>query len=152
MANFDRNLAVVIGINQYQHGISPLHTAVNDAKRLVQILRNQHGYSNWVFLDDGATLQNLTRLLHTTLPQQVKKNDRLLFYFAGHGIAFNGDDGPEGYLIPQNAKLGDTNSYLPMRKLQEALINLPCRHFLGIFDCCFAGAFGCAFDDAASFT
>ncbi|NEQ58914.1 MAG: hypothetical protein F6K53_16555, partial [Moorea sp. SIO4A1] len=68
-------------------------------------------------------------------------NDRLLFYFAGHGVALNGDDGPAGYLIPQDAKLGDTNSYLPMTKLHDALSQLPCRHFLGILDCCFAGAF-----------
>jgi uncharacterized caspase-like protein len=36
----------------------------------------------------------------------------LLFYFAGHGVALNGDDGPQGYLIPQDAKLGDTKTYL----------------------------------------
>ncbi|NEP35876.1 caspase family protein, partial [Moorena sp. SIO3B2] len=69
------------------------------------------------------------------------ENDRLLFYFAGHGVALNGDDGPAGYLIPQDALLGDTNSYLPMTKLHDALSQLPCRHFLGILDCCFAGAF-----------
>ena len=55
--------------------------------------------------------------------------------------ALNGDDGPAGYLIPQDAKLGDTNSYLPMTKLHDAFHQLPCRHFLGILDCCFAGAF-----------
>jgi uncharacterized caspase-like protein len=75
------------------------------------------------------------------LPRQVKPNDRLLFYFAGHGIALNGEDGPTGYLIPQDAILGNTQTYLPMTKLQECLENLSCRHFLGILDCCFAGAF-----------
>ncbi|GAB1541025.1 hypothetical protein NUACC21_36940 [Scytonema sp. NUACC21] len=141
MAEFARNLAFIIGIKYYINGISPLQNAVNDAKKLVEILREQHGYRVWVCLNQVATLQNLNKLLKETLPQQVTKDDRLLFYFAGHGIALNGDDGPGGYLIPQDAKLGDTNTYLPMVQLHECLSQLPCRHFLGILDCCFAGAF-----------
>ena len=138
---FSRNLAFIIGINNYTNGISPLNTAVNDAKKLVEILRKKHDYQVWVCLDEVATLSSFHKFFFHTLPQQVTENDRLLFYFAGHGVALNGDDGPAGYLIPQDAKLGDTNSYLPMTKLHDALIKLPCRHFLGILDCCFAGAF-----------
>ena len=141
MSEFSRNLAVVIGINQYENGISPLATAVNDAKKFNEILRHEHGYQVWILLDEEATLQNIKHLLEETLTQQVSADDRLVFYFAGHGIALNGEEGPEGYLIPQDAKLGDTNSYLPMTQLQSALSDLPCRHFLGILDCCFAGAF-----------
>ncbi|NEO78247.1 caspase family protein, partial [Moorena sp. SIO4G3] len=138
---FSRNLAFIIGINNYTNGISPLNTAVNDAKKLVEILRKKHGYQVWECLDELASLTNFKKFLEKTLPEQVTENDRLLFYFAGHGVALNGDDGPAGYLIPQDALLGDTNSYLPMTKLHDALIKLPCRHFLGILDCCFAGAF-----------
>ena len=138
---FKRNLAFIVGINNYNNGISPLKTAVNDAKKLVEILRHKHGYKVWVCLDEVATLINLNKLLEKTLPREVRENDRLLFYFAGHGVALNGDDGPTGYLIPQDATHGDTNSYLPMTKLHDALSQLSCRHFLGILDCCFAGAF-----------
>ncbi|NES44091.1 caspase family protein, partial [Moorena sp. SIO2C4] len=138
---FSRNLALIIGINNYQNGISPLNTAVNDAKKLIEILHEKHGYEVWECLDEVATLSNFNKFLDQTLPEQVTENDRLLFYFAGHGVALNGDDGPAGYLIPQDAKLGDTNSYLPMTKLHDAFHQLPCRHFLGILDCCFAGAF-----------
>ena len=141
MSDFKRNLAFVIGINNYTNGIPQLQTPINDAKKLVEILREKHGYQVWVCLDETATLKTLNNLLTTTLPQQVQPDDRLLFYFAGHGVALNDDDGPKGYLIPQDAKLGDVQSYLAMTKLQEALTQLPCRHFLGIFDCCFAGAF-----------
>ena len=138
---FERNLAFIIGINNYSNGISPLNTAVNDAKKLVEILRKKHGYKVWVCLDKVATLTNLNQLLYQTLPEQVSEDDRLLFYFAGHGVALNGSDGPAGYLIPQDATQGDTNTYIAMTKLHDALSQLPCRHFLGILDCCFAGAF-----------
>ncbi|NEQ82065.1 MAG: caspase family protein, partial [Moorea sp. SIO2I5] len=141
MSEFSRNMAFVIGINNYTNGISPLQNAENDAKQLVELLRKQHGYQVWVCLNELATLKNLNRFLDKILPEQVGENDRLLFYFAGHGIALNGDDGPAGYLIPQDAQLNATQTYLPMAKLQESLEKLPCRHFLGILDCCFAGAF-----------
>ncbi|MBW4510898.1 MAG: caspase family protein [Scytonematopsis contorta HA4267-MV1] len=141
MSDFNRNLAFIIGINEYRNGISQLHSATNDAKRLVEILREKHNYQVWVCLDELATLSNLIKLLEDTLSQQVTSEDRLIFYFAGHGIALNGEDGPQGYLIPQDAVLGDTKTYLPMTRLQESLNKLPCRHFLAILDCCFAGAF-----------
>ncbi|MBD2342087.1 caspase family protein [Calothrix sp. FACHB-156] len=141
MSEFSRNIAFIVGINNYTNGISSLQNAVNDAKKLVEILREKHEYQVFVCLDEVATLKNLNQLLEKTLAEQVSENDRLLFYFAGHGIALNGDDGPTGYLIPQDAKLNATETYLPMTKLQESLEKLPCHHFLGILDCCFAGAF-----------
>ncbi|MEP1077769.1 caspase family protein [Leptolyngbya sp. PL-A3] len=141
MSGFSGNLAIVIGINQYDYGIAPLQNAVNDAKQLVKILREKHNYRVWVCLDEDATLKNLEHLLEKTLPENVGQDDRLLFYFAGHGIALSGDDDPAGYLIPQDARQGEVQTYLPMTRLQAALEKLPCRHFLGILDCCFAGAF-----------
>ncbi|MGB3787476.1 MAG: caspase family protein, partial [Phormidesmis sp.] len=140
-SKFDQSLAVVIGINRYGSGIAPLRTAVADAEKIAHLLKVNHGYKTTLLLDQNATHQHLTDLIHHTLPQQVKSADRLLFYFAGHGIALNGEDGPEGFLIPQDARLGSTQTYLSMVQLQQALIALPCRHFLAIFDCCFAGAF-----------
>lgn len=118
----------------------PLKNAVNDAAALIKLLREKHGYEVREYLDEAATLLNLHEMLLTTLPKEITANDRLLFYFAGHGIAFNSDE-PEGYLIPQDATLGDVQTYLPMNQLHECLSKLPCRHFLGILDCCFAGAF-----------
>ncbi|MCB0112318.1 MAG: NACHT domain-containing protein, partial [Caldilineaceae bacterium] len=64
-----------------------------------------------------------------------------LFYFAGHGIALDSDDGPHGYLVPVDACLEDKTSLLSMHTIYQALHALPCRHLLAILDCCFAGAF-----------
>ncbi|WP_036487476.1 caspase family protein [Myxosarcina sp. GI1] len=141
MSQFKRNLAIAIGINNYTNGIVSLSTAVNDAREIAQILQQQHDYQVWGLLDERATLQDCVRLIEEFLPQNITESDRLIFYFAGHGIALNSDEGLEGFLIPQDAKLGDTSTYLPMVRLQQALNNLPCRHFLCILDCCFAGAF-----------
>jgi len=48
---FDRNIAVVIGIDNYQNGIHPLKTAVNDARKIADILENKYEYQE-VIRDD----------------------------------------------------------------------------------------------------
>ena len=141
MQGFARSLAYIIGIDRYGNGIPRLRSAVNDARRLAEILDKDHGYQVQLLTDDGATRAALDTLLGETLPQTVTSGDRLLLYFAGHGIALESDDGPAGYLIPQDADRDDPQTFLSMRQVAEGLGKLDCRHFLLILDCCFAGAF-----------
>ena len=143
MSEFERSLAIVIGINRYQNGISPLQTAAEDAKELSLLLALEHNYEVVRLLDEQATRENLRKLLLEELPREIKPcdRDRVLFYFAGHGIALNDENGPAGYLVPQDAKPGNSESFLPMQDLHDALIALNCRHLIAILDCCFAGTF-----------
>ncbi|WP_414622819.1 caspase family protein [Calothrix sp. CCY 0018] len=167
--NFERNLAVVIGIDRYDsRGIHDLQTAVSDAIAIANLLRDEYGYKDehivrlfspkddkyppatleQPFSPEGdkyppATLEQLRLLLTETLPNKLKPTsaDRLLFYFAGHGISRNSQDGPAGYLVPQTAEQGNQDSFLSMRELHDALSKLECHHLLIILDCCFAGTF-----------
>jgi WD40 repeat protein/energy-coupling factor transporter ATP-binding protein EcfA2 len=141
LKRFGQHLAVVIGINDYHSGVPVLQTPVNDAQALAALLGEQHGYEVTLRLNGQANRAALEELLEQDLPKRLGENDRLLFYFAGHGIALNGDEGPEGYLVPQDARLNELDTYLRMAWVHQALLQLPCRHFLGILDCCFAGAF-----------
>ncbi|MEG5066413.1 caspase family protein [Microcoleus sp. B3-A4] len=145
--NFDRNLAVVIGIDRYKNHpqIHRLRTPVNDAKALADVLEKyEYKPENVIrLLDEAATLTGLQTLLNDTLPNQLKptKGDRLIFYFAGHGIPRNSQDGPKGYLVPQDADWQKEGSFLAMSEVYEALSKLECHHLLVILDCCFAGTF-----------
>lgn len=143
MSEFTRSVAVVVGINKYQNGISQLHTATEDATELSRILTEMYNYKVEQLLDEEATLENIKQLLLETLPNKIRptEEDRVLFYFAGHGTALNSEDGPTGYLVPQNAKPEARDTFLPMQELHNALTSLECRHLLTILDCCFAGAF-----------
>ena len=94
---FRRNHAVIIGIDKYSNGISPLATAVNDARRLAQILEEQYDYSITLLIEE-VTRARLQALFQKELSGQIDANDRLLLYFAGHGVALDGENGPEGYL------------------------------------------------------
>ncbi|MEP0924351.1 caspase family protein [Leptolyngbya sp. ST-U4] len=151
MSDFTCNLAIVIGINNYHNGIADLKTAKPDAAKLAGLLSKDYNYQVELITDETErkpTLTEIRTLLTEWLPQQLKppaENNRLLFYFAGHGMPLESDDGPRGFLLPQDAnpnpKPGESNNFLPMQELHDALITLPCHHLLIILDCCFAGTF-----------
>lgn len=137
---FRQNVAVVIGINDYTNGIAPLTTPIHDAERLATILQRDHHYTVHL-LTAAVTKPRLADLFQRQLLAELGADDRLLVYFAGHGIALDGDDGPTGYLIPQDGAADDRTSFVAMTELHSWLAALPCRHLLLILDCCFAGAF-----------
>jgi hypothetical protein len=139
--DFASSQAVIVGINAYGQGVPCLRSAVHDAERLAEILRTTYSYKVTSLLDSDASCEGLRRWFEEVLPNQVADNDRLLVYFAGHGIALDGEDGPRGYLLPQDARRDDRDSFLPMETFHGWLGNLRCRHLLVILDCCFAGAF-----------
>jgi len=138
---FGRSLAVVIGINTYGEGIEHLSSAVPDAQAIAEALRRDHLFETWCLFDDEAQLPQLLALLHSRLPSALGPGDRLLLYFAGHGIALDSDAGPAGYLIPAGARRSFRDGFLPMRVVHAALAQLSVRHVFVILDCCFAGAF-----------
>ena len=136
---FDQSHAFLIGINDYEN-VSPLSTAVNDANEIAEILREHHGFRvHGPLLNPGK--KEILRYLKKTVVPAVGKDDRIFFYYAGHGIALDGETGPNGYLVPKDAKRNDVKSMLPMHEIHEIMDSLDCRHGLLIFDCCFAGAF-----------
>ncbi|WP_020537476.1 caspase family protein [Lewinella cohaerens] len=136
---FTTSHAFIIGINDYEH-LTPLSTAVNDAQVLAERLAEDHGYQVHPPLLN-ANRAAIMQLLEVDLPRLVSEDDRILFYFAGHGIALDSDDAPKGYLVPADAKPGDPETLLAMDTFHDAVTKLPCKHGLLVLDCCFAGAF-----------
>ncbi|MBK9737099.1 MAG: caspase family protein [Saprospiraceae bacterium] len=136
---FTHHYAFIIGIDAYEK-VSSLSTAVNDAKKVAEVLKDKHHFEVIPPLLDPKG-NAIRTLLHDTMPKVVGNDDRVVFYFAGHGIASDGDDGPTGYIAPADADTADMKTFIPMTEVKEALNNLTCRHLLVILDCCFAGAF-----------
>jgi WD40 repeat protein len=136
---FATSHAFIIGINDYQH-VSRLTTAVSDATIIAAQLKQAHGYHVHGPLLN-ASKSEMMQWLQDEIPNQVGVEDRILFYFAGHGIALDGDEGPNGYLVAADTEPGVKDSLISMNELHDALTGLPCRHGLLILDCCFSGAF-----------
>jgi WD40 repeat protein len=137
---FRRGHAAIVGVDAYASA-PPLTNAVHDASVLADLLGRAHGYDVSLLCDAEATRAGLLGLLTRELPARVGADDRLLFYFAGHGVAFSDDRGPAGFVVPQDGAAAQRSSLVSMAEVHEALAALPCRHVLAIFDCCFAGAF-----------
>lgn len=135
---FRRSLAVVIGIDRYGEGISPLRSAVADATAVAQALE-RGGFETWPVLGADASLHRLLAVLRQELPQALGPDDRLVFYFAGRGVASDGDRAPTGYLVPADARRADRGGFLALDVLYGELAKLPVRHAFLVLDCCFSG-------------
>lgn len=149
--DFHRNIAIIIGINDYSNGVPRLETAVPDAEEFARLMQERYQYEVHLLLNEDATLNKLKQLIdcfsNKKIPfgkdPEINDKDRIILYFAGHGKAFDAkekQEGPVGYLIPQDAT-DNPDTYLKMQDFHDALLKLPCRHLLVILDCCFSGAF-----------
>ncbi len=137
---FARSLAAVVGIDGYRDDIPPLENAVRDAEKLAERLKNRHGY-RIRSLTENVTVARFLSFLDR-LRADVGGGDRVLFYFAGHGIAPDVQLRRPGCFVFQNARRIDgTEGLLSMDEVKERLDRLPCRHLLVILDCCYAGNF-----------
>lgn len=135
---FGTSHAFIIGINDYED-FPPLKTAVNDALALADALQKYHDYEVYEPLIN-AKYQEVIDLFTDKIPKTVNENDRVLLYFAGHGISEEKDGKPnDGYLAPADAVNGAYNTLIPFEELYKTLNKLPCKHGLLVMDCCFAG-------------
>jgi WD40 repeat protein len=140
---FTAKHAAVIGIDAYGGGIAALRSAAADARAVAAALARDHGFAApHLLLDGAADGATILRLLEETLPAAAGADAAVVLYFAGHGVALgDSSEGPEGFLLPQDARAGDESTWLPMARVRAALGRLPCRHLLVVLDCCFAGSF-----------
>ena len=116
---FTTSHAFIVGINDYEH-VSSLKTAVNDATAIAEELETEHGYEVHPPLLN-ATKAELENLLLETMPNKVGPKDRVIFYFAGHGIALDSDDKPQGYLVPADADGVDPETLVSMDLLHDSI-------------------------------
>src|SRR5262249_982103 len=152
--NLPRGYALVIGIATYRN-LDPskqLRYPESDAAAVARVLINHEGGSfppENVHLLQGkdATLANIRRELEAWLPSVAQPSDRVVVYFAGHGLVKNG----RGYLAPWDVdpnRLEDP-AY-PMTALGEVLANRIRSHWKVLLtDACHSGKINAETTDAA---
>jgi uncharacterized caspase-like protein len=98
-AEHNDRYALVIGNSEYQ-AMTKLANPVNDASDIAAELSNV-GFQ--VDLVTNATLGEMTVAVQRFVEnlQHTKKAEAALFYYAGHGVQFNGLN----YLVPVNADI-----------------------------------------------
>lgn len=135
MFNFAAHKAYIIGISHY-HSFPSLQTPLHDGKELARLLRAQQFAVKELY---DADKRELTDFLEA-MQKDIAQNDRVILYYAGHGMARDHANRPEGWLIPSDGEK-DVSTFVPMEWLSAMIRQLPCRHFLLLLDCCFSGVF-----------
>ena len=88
---YNHSYAVVIGISDYQ-SLPDLPGAVPDAKHVAEALEKEHKFDVRLLLNRDATRTRTTTELGDRLIPVLKYGDRVLDYFAGHGVTVGEGD------------------------------------------------------------
>ena len=131
---------MVIGIDNYQNdNINDLKGAVRDAKKVAAELKKR-GISVKTFINKNATQRAIKAYLGDKLPGIVQENERVIVYFAGHGVSMGSGEAAMGYLLPVDA---DRNSLratgISMREIQAWFQDYRAKHVMFVADACYSG-------------
>lgn len=138
------SFALVIGVSQYKHW--PSLQGVREDATAVAAALTRNGFK--VTLATDPTLGQLEKVFSDFINSHgLDRENRLLFYFAGHGHTLLTSDGrTQGFLIPVDAPLPDDKDLrpfithaLPMDQIGSYATRIQAKHALFMFDACFAG-------------
>ena len=137
--------AVIVGINDYKNW-PKLRYAVNDANGIEDALVSHFGFQRdhiRKLINGDATRQRIMEVLgdEFTDGKKVQRDDRVFFFFAGHGATRTFEDGRQlGFIVPVDA---DASNYystaISMTSLREASDLIPAKHIYFVMDSCYSG-------------
>jgi hypothetical protein len=137
--------ALIIGNSNYTNGWDPIAGAIRDVTEVAKVLEN-HGFN--ITLKTDLTRQNFNRAMSEfSLKFGKEEDNRLLFYFAGHGYTRKMATGEElGYLVmvdaplPNKDPIGLSLCSVDMQSIVTQAKIIYARHVLFMFDSCFSGS------------
>ena len=140
---YDDSWALIIGINDYEN-VPDLHYAVEDALAIKNMLINEFNFSRnnvRVLIDKEATQSNINKEMSKLL-KSAGVNDRVVFYFAGHGETeeLGLEEVATGFLMPSDADVENLYfSAIPMEDLRSVSKFSKAKHMLFLVDACYSG-------------
>lgn len=139
--SYDSSWALIIGINKYQTA-SPLNYAVSDAEEVKDIFIDELGFEEdkvTYLTDEEATKSNILKAFLSFSSEEVKVDDRLFIFFAGHGYTRTGLRGEVGYLVPYDADMDEYSSFIRWDELTRNSELIRAKHILFVMDACYGG-------------
>jgi WD40 repeat protein len=146
---FGRSVAFIVGVSRYKN-LDPLPGVVQSVQQVRDYLLKDGGFDVVYELTDFDVKPNV-RVRPTLVKDymlnrfatELGRNDRLLFYFAGHGTDKNAST---GYLLFRDASKDKfDDNYLSTNDIREWSAVIRARHILFLLDACSAGfGFGAA--------
>jgi Caspase domain len=127
---------LAIAVESYSDpGIPVLYNPIKDAQKLINVVEKGYTFdkSNITFLKNPKREDIINEF--ERLQKQLRANDNLLIFFAGHGKMQNST----GYWLPSDAALGSTSRWISSSALSDYIRDIPTKHTLVITDACFSG-------------
>lgn len=142
ITKYDGSFALVVGINAYEK-LSPLLGAVNDASAVADLLRSRFEFREediFVLLDQAATQRSVLDHLEI-LSQKASPDDRVLFFFAGHGATprTNVSSVDIGYVATVESEPNNWRTYLRIEDITRYSNLIAGKHIFFVFDSCVSG-------------
>jgi hypothetical protein len=138
---YSNSRALLIGINEYTRA-KPLSYAVSDAEELHNALIEDLAFppENITLLKDrDATRVNILRAYLGFAKNEIDVDERILFFFAGHGHTLTGIRGEIGYLVPSDGDPQDLSTLIRWEELTGNAELMRAKHMLFIMDACYGG-------------
>lgn len=142
---YENSYALVIGVSDYTNGWPDLPGVKKDIEAVSGVLE-KHGFN--VTVIEPPDFVTLRQVFDDFINRYGRKsNDRLLFYFAGHGHTLRkGYGGEMGYIVPADAPIPDMDlngfltKALDMQMIEVYARRIDSKHALFLFDSCFSGS------------
>jgi len=119
LAHIEESSAYIlaIGISRYNHPEFDLRYAAGDATALAQAFREGGKgsfarVSSSLMTDEGASRLRIIAAIQSVV-NEARPSDTFIFYFAGHGVAADG----EYFLLPSDVELGDKSDLTAVRRM-----------------------------------
>jgi len=129
-----KQYAILIGNNQYT-AYPALESAINDANQVAGVLKGRYGFQTTV-LNNASRFDILSAF--NDAREQLKPEDSLLVYFAGHGEVDAASK--QGYWVPSDGQSNNQKSLLSNRAISDILNTVAAKHVLVVADSCYSGA------------
>ncbi len=137
-----KKVALLVGVSEYQPGLQPLPSAIEDARAMERVLQNpEMGGFDKVDVLANADLQTMRIAIYHLFAER-NPEDLVLFYFSGHGVK---DQNLNLYLTTPETTKSQRGLIVPPTAvaasyLQTQINNSRSEHEVIILDCCYSGA------------
>jgi len=143
LSSYSGSYALLIGESQYTNGWDSLETIPGELQKVEDVLKKRNFHvEKYLNLD----AEQLRARFRTFINQYgFEKNNRLLFFFGGHGHTRKYQSYDKGYIVPVDAPLPDSNlrgfrqKAVSMDQVYAWAKEIEVNHALFVFDSCFSG-------------
>ncbi|MDR4479112.1 MAG: caspase family protein [Nitrospira sp.] len=129
-----KSWAVVVGVENYL--VAPKAPGALESAQAVAAALRELGFDEVIELQDKeASSRRLLQILNDYLPRKVGRQDRVVFFFAGHaGITQDSQSTELGYLVPWDAQLNNPAKAITLDQLKDFSRRSASKHLLMLFD------------------